>query len=137
MTKPILLLLLIVIGCNRSDDTGSFKNEDVNSYNEQLRIGRLNRQQWTETPLLIINHLLGPAYHYEGNGLYNIEFRKNQNGLIAIVTQEDTFDDSVSGEKRIIEFEYKDSVWSFKSVKVGFKCQKNRGHENYSGDICN
>jgi hypothetical protein len=61
---------------------------------------------------------------------------KSKNEITITLTHEGLEDDSVDGEKRIIEFEKINDLWTIKSIRLGFKCWKSRGHTNYSGDLC-
>ena len=56
--------------------------------------------------------------------------------VTVVLTQEGLADDSVYAEKRLVRFEKTDGIWKIVDVRVGFRCQKNRGHDNYSGERC-
>jgi hypothetical protein len=132
-----LLLLPFLTTCNTSNETNSFKDEDIKFYTQKIESARLNQEKWAETPLLIVNELLSPQYRSEGNSYYNIEIVKvSIDTITIIVTEEGLLDDSVYGEKRVIHFVFRNNHWDIERIKVGFKCQKNRGHENYSGQGC-
>ena len=131
------LFLIFFSSCNPSDDIDSFKDEDISSYNQQIEVGRMKQESWTETPISILNKLLPPVYRSEGNGYYKIEIQKNSiDSFMVTVTQEGLLDDSVFGEKRLISFVQNNGAWIIKRVRVGFKCQNGRGHKNYSGNVC-
>ena len=123
--------------CSSSDDYSSFIAEDTNKYNSQIVSATDGNEVWATTPYLIVGKLFGPEYRTEGNSGFALEQTEISNEHVRIiVTQEGLLDDSVFGEKRIIEFRYKANGWTIDNIKLGFKCQSKRGHQNYSGEPC-
>jgi hypothetical protein len=130
---------MVLLACDNKDDIDSFLILDVAEYNDKIIKGRQDNQQWVETPYLIINQLFGPRYNSEGHQTFILEQYENDNdnSLTVIVTQEGLLDDSVAGEKRILEFKFENEVWTIIKMTLGMKCHEYRGgHTNYSGDVC-
>ena len=137
--KYILLLILtsIFISCDNKDDVDSFINVDVTEFNKKITSGLSKQEAWVETPILIINNLIELGYDSVGHGTYTIEQYQKDNLLTVIVTQEGIQDDSVFGEKRIIDFKYSSGSWTIVRIRRGVKCCEGRGgHSNYSGGEC-
>ncbi|WP_187262699.1 hypothetical protein [Pontibacter beigongshangensis] len=133
----IISLLLMLSSCSSREDYSSFISEDTNKYNNQIASAIDVNEAWATTPYLIIGKLFGPEYRTEGNSGFSLEQTEISNEHIRIiVTQEGLLDDSVHGEKRIIEFKYKANRWVIDNIKLGFKCQSGRGQQKYSGELC-
>lgn len=123
--------------CSSGDDYSSFIPEDIASYNSQITSAIDVSEAWVTTPYQIVGKLFGPEYRTEGNSKFDLEQAEISNEHVRIiVTQEGLLDDSVYGEKRIIEFKYKGNRWVIDNIKLGFKCQSGRGQQKYSGEIC-
>lgn len=123
--------------CEKKDDIGSFLEMDIADFNQKIEKGMQRKEGWVETPYLIVNQLFGPRYNSEGHQTFVFEQYKNNNSLTIIVTQEGLLDDSVFGEKRIIEFKFQNGRWSIDRMRLGMKCHEYRGgHTNYSGEAC-
>ncbi|MFD3002980.1 hypothetical protein ACFS7Z_21625 [Pontibacter toksunensis] len=132
----LISLLLVIYSCRSGNDYGSFIPENKDKYNSQISSATDSNEAWSTTPYLIVGKLFGPAYHTEGNLGFTLEQTEISDEHISIiVTQEGLLDDSVYGEKRIIEFKYKANRWTIGSIKLGFKCQSGRGQQ-YSGELC-
>ena len=133
----VITLLLMLSSCSSEDDYSSFISEDTNKYNSQISSAINVNEAWATTPYQIVGKLFGPEYRTEGNSRFSLEQAEISNEHVRIiVTQEGLLDDSVYGEKRIIEFKYKVNRWMIDNIKLGFKCQSGRGQEEYSGELC-
>src|SRR5688572_8697332 len=118
IVKISLIIFAVFIGaCTSKDDVDSFISEDIEEISKKIDDGRNGGDDWTKTPLLIINHLLGPEYNSEGHHTFIFEQYENDSSLTVIVTSEGLLDDSVAGEKRIIEFVYINEKWTIVSMK--------------------
>jgi hypothetical protein len=129
----IAILLTTLLSCD-NDDTDSFINEDIKNYNDRISNGHLNKEQWTVDPILIVRELF-KSDDFERKIIIDFE-GKSKDEIVITLTREGLEDDSVDGEKRIIEFEKENNLWTIRTIKLGFKCWKSRGHTNYSGDLC-
>jgi hypothetical protein len=137
ISRLILLTSILLLACGNKDDIDSFLTIDVAEFNQKINKGRQDNQQWVETPYLIINELFGPRYNSEGHQTFILEQHENDSSLTVIVTHEGLLDDSVAGEKRIIEFKFENGLWIIVKMTLGMKCREHRGgHTNYSGDVC-
>ncbi len=94
----------------------------------------MNGENWINDPVLITRELFR-SHDPERKKIIDFE-RKTINIATVTLTLEGLSDDSVDGEKRIIEFEKNNGSWTIKRVRIGFKCWRNRGHANYSGGLC-
>lgn len=133
----LFIILLLLSSCGSQDDFSSFIPEDIDKYNNQIFSAIEIKEAWATTPYLIVGKLFGPQYLTEGNAGFALEQDEISNEHVkVIVTQEGLLDDSVYGEKRIIEFKYKSNIWTIDKIKLGFKCHLKRGQQNYSGEPC-
>ena len=110
---------------------------DIAEFNSEIETAHKSGENWTKDPITI-SHKLFPFYMTEGQSNLSIECTRHSDTVMTVnITHEGAMDDSVSGEKRILAFEYKDNRWTINSVRLGFKCWEHRGgHTNYSGIIC-
>ncbi len=136
MRQLILIgtLLAGLLSCDNKDDLESFITEDIKKYNDRITEWRTKGEIWTADPILITREL----FRYddpERKTIIDFESRTADRVTVTL-TQEGLSDDSVDGEKRIIEFEKVNDSWTIKQIRLGFKCWKSRGHTNYSGHPC-
>jgi hypothetical protein len=135
MRQLLGIFLTILASCDSaSDDTASFINEDTKEYNQRIINGYLNKEQWTVDPILIVRELF-KSDDFERKVTIALD-GKSKDEVTITLTREELEDDSVNGEKRIIDFKRVDGSWTIKQMRIGFKCWKSRGHTNYSGDLC-
>jgi hypothetical protein len=137
ISRIFLIAIAFLSACDGKDDVDSFNEVDVVEFNKKIKKGIQLQEAWADTPLLIVNQLFGPSYNTEGHQTFIFEQYKNNSSLTVIVTHEGLLDDSVAGEKRIIEFNFVNGVWTIIRMRLGMKCHKYRGgHTNYSGEVC-
>jgi hypothetical protein len=127
-------LLIILFSCGNQDDLESFIIVDTRKYNNRIEEWRTAGQTWADDPILITREL----FRIDGSERKTtIDFESSTVDRATVtLTQEGLSDDSVDGEKRIIEFEKVNDSWTIKQIRVGVKCWKSRGHTNYSGHPC-
>ncbi len=137
MKQLILIgtLLTILLSCNNQDDLDSFISVDIKEYNDRIEEWKTRKERWTDDPILITRELFR-IDDPERKTIIDFETKTVDNVTVTL-TQEGLSDDSVDGEKRIIEFKKVNDSWTITQIRLGFKCWKSRGgHTNYSGDIC-
>ncbi len=127
-------LLTALLSCDGVDDLDSFIAEDIKKYNDRITEWKSTGQAWTADPILITRELFR---YSDPERKTIIDFESATVDKVTVtLTQEKLSDDSVFGEKRIIEFEKVNELWTIKRIRLGFKCGKSRGHTNYSGYLC-
>lgn len=126
--------MTVLLSCDNKDDLKSFITEDIKKYNDRITEWRTSGEIRTTDPILITREL----FRYDDPERKTIiDFEsKTVDRVTVTLTQEGLSDDSVDGEKRIIEFEKVNNSWTIKQIRLGFKCWKSRGHTNYSGQPC-
>ncbi len=127
-------LLTILLSCDNGDDLDSFITEDIKKYNDSITESRAKGQAWTADPILITRELFR-SDDPERKTIIDFESATVDKVKVTL-TQEKLSDDSVDGEKRIIDFEKVNDSWTIRQIRLGFKCWKSRGHTNYSGHLC-
>jgi hypothetical protein len=131
----IVTLWLTLDSCNlKSDDLDSFITENATAYNERIAQGNLTGEHWAQDPLAIVNELF-QSDEFARKVTLDVD-RKSSDEMIVTLTREGLEDDSLNGEKRTIEFEKRNGLWTIRNIQLRFKCRKNRGHTHYSGDFC-
>jgi len=135
-TLVIFALAIGIASCETKDDTDSFITEDVQRYNEKIKEAQRSADTWASDPGTITRQLFGDVG--EGTSLsLSVEYKNDDiNTAMVTLTAEGLADDSVYGEKRIITFAKKSGVWTIKDIRVGWRCQQGRGHQNYAGKLC-
>jgi hypothetical protein len=130
------ILLIIISSCdNRGDDLKSFIDKNPKELNDRITKAKLNGESWTDDPILIVRELF-LSEDCERKTIIDIESQSNYMVTITL-TEELLDDDSVYGEKRIVEFKKVHDLWTILSLRLGFKCRESRGgHTNYSGNSC-
>jgi hypothetical protein len=136
MLIRIVLIVLVCISCSSKESISSLTPVSISEYNNRIVIGQQRKEPWSETPLTIINELFPPTYLGERGTDYFVKIQDIQGSIVATVTEEKLLDDSVEGEKRIVTFVKDHDRWLIKTIFIGYKCQKSRGHQNYSGESC-
>jgi len=126
--------LTFLLSCDNRDDFKSFITEDIKKYNDRITEWKTRGEEWTNDPILITRELFRSDAP-ERKTIITFE-SKAFDRVTVTLTQEGLSDDSVDGEKRIIEFEEINNSWTIRQIRLGFKCWKSRGHTNYSGDLC-
>ena len=129
-----VVVLLNQFACSTRDNLDSFSVVDTKEYNDRIALATSTGEHWANDPILITRELFR-SDGYERKIIIDFESSAAHKATITL-TQEDLNDDSVDGEKRIIEFEKVNSTWSIKEIRVGVKCWESRGHADYSGEPC-
>jgi hypothetical protein len=61
----------------------------------------------------------------KGDGVYDV-----------IAVYDKLYDDSVAAEKRVAEARYIDDVWVLGEYTMTHSCQKGRGHQDFTNELC-
>lgn len=73
----------------------------------------------------------------EGNEIITIQEKALENGNIIVTLIHDNFlDDSLKGEKHVMELQLKNNKWSIVTLKKNWKCWEGRGHTNWGVEPC-
>src|SRR5690625_4425699 len=73
----------------------------------------------------------------EGNEILTIQEKALENGNIIVTLIHDNFlDDSLKGEKHVMELQLKNNKWSIVTLKKNWKCWERRGHTNWGIEPC-
>lgn len=131
----ISTLFAICTACRNNDDVDSFVQVEAKEYNSRIAEWTTQREAWTTDPVLITRKLFNNEGDPERKTVIDFESQANDKVRVTL-TQEGLSDDSVYGEKRIIDFELINGVWTITQIRLGFRCSKSRGHTNYSGYLC-
>ena len=151
-----LLLTITLLSCNqKSDKTNKTielpdkkENIQINTTDENEKFKTLNSDE--------INHLLkGKSENIsaqdvmklyypkkvetaEGNEKIEISEKKLENGnALVTLIHDNLLDDSVRGEKCIMELKRTTNKWIVISIKKNWKCWNGRGHTDWGINLCN
>jgi hypothetical protein len=129
------VIVLIICRCvNETDDTESFIAEDVTEFNHKISAATMLGEQLTTDPVWIVRELFR-SEDFERHLTIEVE-AKSHTEVTIIFTREGLEDDSLAGEKRILELARINNTWTITHSRIGFKCWESRGHTNYSGEFC-
>lgn len=105
--------------------------EEIDLLNEKIAIENLNTEED------IIRTYLPEDLEAEGNYSYHIE-KLNENGTLSEyqLIENHRMDDSLKGIKVIMTFEKTENGLRVTEIKKSFQCWENRGHENWSAELC-
>ncbi len=135
MTKVRYLAAVAVwlTGCaTPGDNIDSFIDVGVKPFNDRIVRAHEVGDTWVDDPRAIINTMFpSPDLTIE----YHVE-KQRTNAITIVFTREGLYDDSIEGEKRIIELVKSDGLWQFRSIRLGFKCKQGRGQQYYKGTFC-
>jgi len=94
----------------------------VQNLNKQLEEGRLNNDNWTNSPEEIARHLFPPVSHDSGPKRYEVTKTSTSNETCLVtVLEEGAIDDEVLGERRIIAFQKITGKWNITSYQYAAK----------------
>lgn len=73
----------------------------------------------------------------EGNEKIEVSEKNAENGnTLIILIHDNLLDDSLKGEKHIMELKMTNNKWTVISIKKNWKCQSNRGHTQWGIEMC-
>lgn len=73
----------------------------------------------------------------EGNEKISIQEEALKNGNLLVTLIHDNFlDDSVKGEKHLMELKKEKGEWTVISIKKNWKCWEGRGHTDWGIELC-
>lgn len=113
----------------------TFKMIDM-SIIENLNDTISSRDIKTEEEIL---HVYKPkSMETEGNYSYSISKSDIGNDSQEVILIEDgLMDDALAAEKTIMIIKKENSKLKVVSIKENYKCRKDRGHQNWSAELCN
>lgn len=154
---PIILLSVFLLSCNQNLDKKEVietsnheiqiqKNEGSNSENkedfENLEIQEFNTSLAKEKKELSAKDVMRLYYpieveNSEGKEEITIIEKTLDNGHILVTLIHDNqMDDSVKGEKLVMELSKINDTWKALSIKKNWKCYDGRGHTDWSTEFC-
>jgi len=149
----LILLTMTLTSCNQNTDK---KNKEIpvseekqkiqiNSTYERFEIlntDELNRILAKESKNLTAQEIMKLYYPNKvetGEGNEKIEISENilDNGnTVVILIHDNLLDDSVKGEKHLMELKKTNNKWTVVSLKKNWKCWKGRGHTDWGIELC-
>lgn len=149
----IILLTMTLISCNRKTDKENIEIQlseekqtiQIIAANEKFEIinaDELNKMLVKESENLTAQEVMRLYYPKKveaGEGNEKIEILENvlDNGnTIVILIHDNLLDDSVKGEKHLIELEKTNDKWKAVSIKKNWKCWNDRGHTDWGTGLC-
>ncbi len=149
----IILLTMTLISCNRKTDeknkeitvSEEKQNSQINSAYEKfemLKADELNEMLAKENENLTVKDVMKLYYPKKaepGEGNEKIEISEHilDNGnTVVILIHDNLLDDSVKGEKHLMELKKTNDKWKVVSIKKNWKCWNDRGHTNWGIELC-
>lgn len=115
-----------------SDNVNSFIDEGVKPFNDRILRAEDVNEDWVRDPRSIVETLF-PSVDLTTQ--YDVT-DSSENAVTIVFTREGFEDDSMEGEKRIIEFAQSNGTWRIERIRLGFKCKSGRGRQYYTGEFC-
>ncbi|WP_340062980.1 hypothetical protein [Ascidiimonas aurantiaca] len=157
MKKMIMMILTItLISCNLKTDkkkegtTLSEKEQEVQvkitNKNEEFKeissddFNQLLIEKGAHLSAKDVMKLFYPNKVETGEGNEKIEIleKTSDNGNVVVTLIHDNLlDDSVRGEKYIMELTRSNDQWTVLSIKKNWKCWEGRGHTDWGIELCN
>ncbi len=128
-------VLLLTTGCYTvQDNITSFIEEGIRPFNDRIAQAASKGESWVESPESIVRALFTSAD--VTTDLVVVDSTRRSDNAVIVFTEEGFKDDSIEGEKRIIEMRRVDQVWRIERIRLGFKCKQGRGKQYYTGEYC-
>ena len=149
----IILLTMTLISCNRKTDeknkeitvSEEKQNSQINSAYEKfemLKADVLNQMLAKENENLTAHEVMKLYYPKkvetsEGNEIIETSEHILDNGsTVVILIHDNLLDDSVKGEKHLMELKKTNDKWKVVSIKKNWKCWNDRGHAILCIELC-
>ena len=133
---PILLILLIQYSCTNTSVKQEIKTDstiiETDKYAELN--SRLKQVGNIETPVELIKYYYGEIDAEEDVDI-KVDKHDGNNFYITLI-QENIKDDSIAGMMVVMSAQLSNNVWTVKNIDRTWKCQRGRGHNQYSSEPC-
>ncbi len=132
-------------GGNTDGNTGgntsgaAFQNVDINQINRTIDQAARRGNAWVKSPMQILIRLTGDFSEMK-NRTIELTSPTGEAGseIMVTVINDGLLDDSVRSEKYMYKLEKTSSgVWKVTSAQKSWRCQQNRGHQDFSAVPCN
>jgi hypothetical protein len=149
----IITLTMILISCDskankKKEGTPLSQKEQVKTMEEneefkQLNSDDLNQLLTEKERNLSAKEVMRLFYPHkvetsEGNEKIELTEKVSNNGKIVVTLIHDNLlDDSVRGEKYVMELRKSNNRWAVISIKKNWKCWDGRGHTDWGIKLCN
>ncbi len=121
----------------------SYKQLEVADFNRVVEKASQNNEAWTKDVMQVaLKFVPEMSIEEEGRRSRIIEVAKadidTQPGVVVVIITDDGFaDDSVRGQKHRVELKKgTDGAWKLVNARKAWTCRPNRGHQNYSTQLC-
>ena len=133
----ICTLSILIINCTNSNvqnettiDSSSVKIDKYEKLNQRVRkAGNIN------TPVELIKYYYGEIDADQNINISVDQLENNQYEITLI--QENIKDDSIEGMRVLMLAKRDNNQWTVLDIQRTWRCQKERGHTNFSSEMCN
>lgn len=139
-TKAILFLMLsLFFGCwSHQSESVSGKPLEVKTFNLEVSDAYKSGKDWTLCCYEVALRFAGNDRLARRRFVQVSEALKQSNEVTVVVTQEDIDDDSIDGVRHRLRLRrVKEGYWIVALAERSWKCKSGRGHDTYSGKLCN
>ncbi|NMM49001.1 hypothetical protein [Marinigracilibium pacificum] len=134
---PYLLLITIIAGCKKFDNT----HEEINPKDLNIRIALAaeNNEEWTLQPMTIIQHF----YDYPNDAAKFaivedvLSKRPLRDSVRITVYRELLPEDNTYGIRTEYYMKERTNFWEILTIRKSYKCNQGFGNPFYSGEKCN
>lgn len=128
MTRHVIFYFVLIILTSCSDD---YRLGNAKKFNDLVA-----QRQDIETPEELISLYYDPNGNNDDPEFKITSTKVSENNFEITLIQEGIGDDSVYGERIIMRAQLKGSTWTVTEIKMSWKCQNERGHQNWSAAPC-
>ncbi len=126
-------------GSGGGSSNTAYQNVDVNQINQTIDRAARRGNNWVKSPMQVLARLAGDFNEMKSRMIQlNSPSSENSDSIMVTVTNDGLMDDSVRSEKYVYKLEKTSrGVWKVTSAQKSWKCQPNRGHQDFSAVPCN
>jgi hypothetical protein len=117
----------------------SFQNVDINQINQTIDRAARSNQPWVKSPMQILVRVAGEFDEVKNRTIQmSSPSAESSDSIMVTITNDGLLDDSVGSERYMYRLDKTASgVWKVTSAQKAWKCQPNRGHQDFSAVPCN
>jgi hypothetical protein len=118
-------------GPPRPTEDGDVAVDGFNAYAETIEAA------WRRSPLLtVVEFLALEEPEASTTSLVLRQTPERFDDAVVTATTDGLLDDSVRGQRYVLELERQDGVWRLLSARVAWRCQAGRGQQDFAPELC-
>ncbi|PIQ27576.1 hypothetical protein COW36_16425 [bacterium (Candidatus Blackallbacteria) CG17_big_fil_post_rev_8_21_14_2_50_48_46] len=107
------------------------------AFNQTLKMAQIHKEAWTRHPFLIALRFVGEIPEAPQRSVEYFSMPEKPALVRVVITDQGFLDDSIQSSRYRIYLEYMSpGFWYVTRAEEAWRCQPNRGHQNYSTQAC-